>query len=583
MMDRLLGLRALLFTPLLFFVVSSALSATTFTVTAQGDGYYTQPVFTPSTLQIHAGDTVTFRDLGSGAGGGMHNVHADDDSFQCSVSCSSPNNVPVDAAWSFSQTFTQAGTVSYHCDMHVSQGMKGTITVLPAAASGALAFSSAAYSVSGSAASVLISVTRSGGSSGAVAVHYATSDGSAKAGVDYTAAAGTLSWSDGDTSTKTFPVTILGDGKATSNLTVNLALSSPSGGAALGTHGAAVLTIQETSANPGTINFSQATYTASEASGAATITVNRSGGKSGAVSVHFATAAGTAVAGKNYDDVSGTLSFADGDGAAKTFSVPLIDDHVVAPALTVKLTLSSPTGGAGLGTAAANLDVLDADAGGGPPAAPTALVAAAVDTSSIQLSWNDNSNDEVGFEVQSRALDGSSFAKIATAPAGGGKTAGFLVTGLNPATGYAFQVRAGNASGNSAFTNVAFASTDAVPAPCVADGQTLCLGSSGRFQVKVAYVAPTGSGTGTTVPLATIPDSGLFYFFDAGNIEMLIKVLNACSAPFNHYWVFFAATTNVQFTVTVIDTTSGAVQTYFNPLNQPAAAVQDTSAFATCP
>jgi plastocyanin len=469
MMDRPLRLHALLVTPLLFFIMSAALFATTYTVTAQGDGYYTQPVFTPSTLQIHVGDTVTFRNLGSGAGGGMHNAHADDDSFQCSVSCSGPNNTPNNAAWSFDRTFTQTGTVAYHCDMHVAQGMTGTITVLPAAG------------------------------------------------------------------------------------------------------------------NPGTIDFSQPTYTASEASGAATITVNRSGGKSGAVSVHFATAAGTAVTGKNYNDVSGTLSFADGDGAAKTFSVPLLDDHVVASALTVKLTLSSPTGGAGLGTASSTLDILDADAGGGPPAAPTALVAAAVDTSSIQLSWNDNSNNEVGFEVQSRALDGSSFGKIATAPAGSGKTAGFLVTGLNPATGYAFQVRAVNASGNSAFTNEAFASTDAVPAPCVADGQTLCLGSSGRFQVKVAYVAPTGSGSGTTVPLATIPDSGLFYFFDAGNIEMLIKVLNACSAPFNHYWVFFAATTNVQFTVTVIDTTSGAVQTYFNPLNQPAAAVQDTSAFATCP
>ncbi len=465
MMDRPSRLHALLATPLLFVAMSSALGATTYTVTAMGDGYYYQPVFSPSTLQIHAGDTVTFHNLGAGTGGGMHNVHADDDSFQCAVSCSGPNNTPNDAAWSFDKTFTQVGTVSYHCDMHVSQGMTGTITVLPAG-------------------------------------------------------------------------------------------------------------------NPGTINFSQAAYSASEASGSATITVNRSGGKTGAVSVHYASAAGTA---KNYDDVTGTLVFADGDGAAKTFSVPLIDDHVVAPTQTVNLTLSSPTGGAGLGTASATLSILDADAGSGPPGAPTGLVAAAVDTSSIQLSWNDNSNNEVSFEIQSRALDGSSFAQIATAPANSGKTASFLVTGLSPATGYAFQVRAANASGNSAFTNAAFASTDAVPAPCVAGGQTLCLGSNGRFQVKVAYAAATGSGSGTTVPLASIPDSGLFYFFDAGNIEMLIKVLNACSAPFNHYWVFFAATTNVQFTVTVIDTATGAVQTYFNPLNQPAAAVQDTSAFATCP
>src|SRR5260370_1090849 len=133
--------------------------------------------------------------------------------------------------------------------------------------------------------------------------------------------------------------------------------------------------------NPGPINFSQAAYSASESSGPATIPFNRSGGKTGAVSVHYATAAGTAVNGKNYDDVTGTLVFADGDGAAKTFSVPLIDDHVVAPTQTVNLTLSSPTGGAGLGTASATLSILDADAGSGPPAAPTGLVAAAVATS----------------------------------------------------------------------------------------------------------------------------------------------------------------------------------------------------------
>jgi hypothetical protein len=64
---------------------------------------------------------------------------------------------------------------------------------------------------------------------------------------------------------------------------------------------------------------------------------------------------------------------------------------------------------------------------------------------------------------------------------------------------------------------------------------------------------------------------------------MLVKVLNACSPPFNRYWVFYAATTNVQFTLTVTDTQSNKVKVYFNPLNQAAAPLQDTDAFATCP
>jgi hypothetical protein len=90
------------------------------------------------------------------------------------------------------------------------------------------------------------------------------------------------------------------------------------------------------------------------------------------------------------------------------------------------------------------------------------------------------------------------------------------------------------------------------------------------------------SGVGTTVPLAANPDSGLFYFFASSNIEMLIKVINGCGLS-NTYWVFFAATTNVQFTVTVVDVTTGKTKVYFNPLNQAAAPVQDTNAFATCP
>jgi plastocyanin len=563
-------------------LMSPALAAATHVVYATGDGYYYQPMFSPSQLTINVGDTVTFMNPGASNGGGMHNVHADDNSFQCSVSCSAPNNTPNSNAWSFSRTFTSVGTVNFHCDMHQSQGMVGSINVVAAGNPGALAFSSAADSVSGSAANVTISVARSGGSSGAVSVEYATSDGTAKAGTDYSTTSGTLNWADGDAAAKTFSVPILKDTKATSNLTVNLTLSNPGGGASLGTPKTAVLTIQESNGTPGIISFSAATYSASEAAGTAAITVNRSAGKSGAVAVHYASSAGTAVAGKNYTDVSGTINFADGDNAPKTFNVPLLDDHLVDPTLTVNLALSGATGGAGLGTAAATLSILDADGGGGKPAAPTNLTAAAVDTGSIQLTWNDNSHDEVGFEVQSRLLNGT-FATIATAPAHSGPTASFLVTGLNAATGYAFQVRAVNASGDSAYSNQAAASTDAVPAPCVASDQTLCVGSGGRFQISVSYASATANGSATAVPLASNPSSGLFYFFSADNIEMLIKVLNACSAPFNHYWVFFAATTNVEFTVTVIDTTSGAVQTYYNPLNQAATSVQDTSAFATCP
>jgi hypothetical protein len=118
--------------------------------------------------------------------------------------------------------------------------------------------------------------------------------------------------------------------------------------------------------------------------------------------------------------------------------------------------------------------------------------------------------------------------------------------------------------------------------PCVPDATTLCL-NGGRFRVEVDWETQFGtSGPGMVVPFGS-DDSGLFWFFNANNWEMLVKVLNACSLDPPRFWVFFAATTNVEFTLTVTDTQSGAVHPYFNALGHRADAVTDTDAFATCP
>lgn len=118
------------------------------------------------------------------------------------------------------------------------------------------------------------------------------------------------------------------------------------------------------------------------------------------------------------------------------------------------------------------------------------------------------------------------------------------------------------------------------PGPCVASSSTLCLNQS-RFRVRVNWRTPQGqTGTGQAIPYTT--DSGFFWFFNNTNLEMMIKVLNACVAPWNKFWVFHAATTNVEYTLTVTDTVTGAVKTYYNPMNHAATTVLDTSAFATC-
>ncbi len=117
---------------------------------------------------------------------------------------------------------------------------------------------------------------------------------------------------------------------------------------------------------------------------------------------------------------------------------------------------------------------------------------------------------------------------------------------------------------------------------CFAGAETLCLNDN-RFKVELEWSRPNGSeGRGQAVSVEGREDSGLFWFFDEGNLEMLVKVLDACGSSFDSYWVFYAATTNVYFKLTITDTVTDVVKIYENPLGMAATPVQDTQAFKTC-
>lgn len=86
-------------------------------------------VFTPSDITIPAGDTVTFT---KAAGAGVHNVESIPAGFHCSTSCGlSPTGDPTSSAWSYTHTYSSAGTFPYDCELHAIS-MRGTITVTPA-------------------------------------------------------------------------------------------------------------------------------------------------------------------------------------------------------------------------------------------------------------------------------------------------------------------------------------------------------------------------------------------------------------------------------------------------------------------
>jgi ELWxxDGT repeat protein len=115
----------------------------------------------------------------------------------------------------------------------------------------------------------------------------------------------------------------------------------------------------------------------------------------------------------------------------------------------------------------------------------------------------------------------------------------------------------------------------AATAPCQISAQRLCLNND-RFAVEVARKDfQNHEGKGTTVPLTG--DTGAFWFFDAANVELVVKVLDG--RPFNdHFWIFYGALSNVEYTLTVTDTQTGTVRTYTNPSGR-FASVADTSAF----
>jgi len=91
----------------------------------------------------------------------------------------------------------------------------------------------------------------------------------------------------------------------------------------------------------GLVQFGATTMSVREDLNALTIPVNRVGGSSGTVTVNYATANHTAIAGQDYTPISGTLTFADGE-TSKTISLPIINDMVAEQSETVFVTLSSP-------------------------------------------------------------------------------------------------------------------------------------------------------------------------------------------------------------------------------------------------
>ena len=331
--------------------------------------------------------------------------------------------VPVldDAQVEGSESFT--ATLSANASSPLPTGFSlGTATAtatITAAGSATVSISGGGNVNEGGDATFTVTLSASPGA--AVVVDYATAAGTATAGSDFTTTSGTLTFAANTTDlSQTFTVPVLTDslveGSESFTATLSANASSPlPTGFSLGT---ATATATITAAGSATVSISGG-GNVNEGDNA-TFTVTLSGSPGAAVLVDYATAAGTATAGSDFTETTGTLTFAaNTTDLSQTFTVPVLTDSLVEGSESFTATLSAnasnplPTG-FNLGTATA-----------------TATIGAAGSaTVSISGGGNVNEGDDATFTV---TLSGSPGAAVVVdyATAAGTATAGSDFTATN--------------------------------------------------------------------------------------------------------------------------------------------------------
>jgi hypothetical protein len=120
---------------------------------------------------------------------------------------------------------------------------------------------------------------------------------------------------------------------------------------------------------------------------------------------------------------------------------------------------------------------------------------------------------------------------------------------------------------------------------CIRDADTACL-LDGKFKVEVEWETATNTGTGKVMYFggerAESDESAFFWFFNASNFEMGVKMVDACVDPFQRYWAFVSGLTSQRYVVRVTKMSTLEQVTYINELNHLPTTEGDIDAF-TCP
>ncbi|MGV1006528.1 MAG: Calx-beta domain-containing protein, partial [Candidatus Nanopelagicales bacterium] len=193
-----------------------------------------------------------------------------------------------------------------------------------------------------------------------VTVKYATVNGTATAGTDYTAATGTLTFAAG-TTTQTLAVKVLGDTVVEPTEAFTVTLTNPTGATLTRATATATVTNDDAAVTTPALSISDVSVTEGNSGTTnANFTVSLSKASTTPVTVKYATVNGTATAGTDYTAATGTLTFAAGT-TTQTLAVKVLGDTVVEPTEAFTVTLTNPTG-ATLTRATATATVTNDDA-----------------------------------------------------------------------------------------------------------------------------------------------------------------------------------------------------------------------------
>lgn len=294
----------------------------------------------------------------------------------------------------------------------------------------------------------------------------------------------------------------------------------------------------------------------------ARLTVRLSEAVSSDVTLAWSTVDGLATGGADYTAGSGTLTIAAGRTTAG-LTVRTLTDRVVEGDETFEVTISAGSssrlpGGVTLGATTATVTIVDQTPR--TAAAPTRLRVLGDTTSlgSVKLAWDDNSSNETGFVIRGQILGVVGGVPVWVTPVEvhrGPNTTSATVSGLTANKYYVFSVRALTGQVESDRSNSLYARSTSRPnygesTDCGLNRWLALLGPRNEYGVRMCWQTPSGVETDALDFDLAARDSGLLYFLERDNAEVLLKVLDFCS--FNGYrWVFVAPVTTLAYRLSV--------------------------------